>query len=129
MKSKQINVYSSIRQLYCCDFTDIKRVPPERATYTELMKPLKINAYIANLCPIIIHFNALDFNVCRSEEVSFDAQCTIYSLVNMVMYCMKTCDPKLLLLTKYKFNCHIMYVFYSCSYETHLFTQHTKLYS
>ena len=29
------------RQLYCCDITDIKRVPPERATYTKLMKPLK----------------------------------------------------------------------------------------
>ena len=35
------NVYSSIRQLYCCDITDIRRVPPERATYTTLMKPLK----------------------------------------------------------------------------------------
>ena len=34
-------MYSSIRQLYCCDITDIKRVPPERATYTKLMKPLK----------------------------------------------------------------------------------------
>ena len=33
--------YSSIRQLYCCDITDIRRVPPERATYTKLMKPLK----------------------------------------------------------------------------------------
>ena len=30
-----------------------------------------------NLCPIMIHFSDLDFNVCRSEEaqVSFDAQC------------------------------------------------------
>ena len=34
-------VYSSIRQLYCCDITVIRRVPPERATYTKLMKPLK----------------------------------------------------------------------------------------
>ena len=34
-------VYSSIRQLYCCDITDIKRVPPERATYTKSMKSLK----------------------------------------------------------------------------------------
>ena len=25
--------------------------------------------YIANPCPIIIPFNALDFNECRSEEV------------------------------------------------------------
>ena len=24
---------------------------------------------IANLCPIMIHLNALDFNVCRSEEM------------------------------------------------------------
>ena len=43
MKSKKKFkfVYSSIRQLYCCDITDIRRVPPERATYTKLMKPLK----------------------------------------------------------------------------------------
>ena len=45
MKSKILYkkkiVYSSIRQLYCCDITDIRRVPPERATYTKLMKPLK----------------------------------------------------------------------------------------
>ena len=36
-------VYSSIRQLYCCDITYmyIRRVPPERATYTKLMKLLK----------------------------------------------------------------------------------------
>ena len=34
-------VYSSIRQLYCYDITDIGRVPPERATYTKLMTPLK----------------------------------------------------------------------------------------
>ena len=34
-------VYSSIRQLYCCDITDIIRLSPERATYTKLMKPLK----------------------------------------------------------------------------------------
>ena len=34
-------VYSFIRQLYCCDITDIKRVPPERATYTKIMKPLE----------------------------------------------------------------------------------------
>ena len=26
---------------------------------------------IANLCPIMIHFNALDFIVCRSEKVMF----------------------------------------------------------
>ena len=31
-------MYSSIRQLYCCDITYIRRVPPERATYTKLMK-------------------------------------------------------------------------------------------
>ena len=34
-------VYSSNRQLYCYDITDIKRVPPERATYTKLIEPLK----------------------------------------------------------------------------------------
>ena len=33
--------------------------------------------HVANLCPIMINFNALDFIVCRSEEVSFDAQCII----------------------------------------------------
>ena len=36
----------SIRQLYCCDITDIKRVPPERATYTKLMKPLKNHIFL-----------------------------------------------------------------------------------
>ena len=44
MKSKILFkkiMYSSIRQLYCCDITDIRRVPPERATYRNLMKPLK----------------------------------------------------------------------------------------
>ena len=43
-----------------------------------LVRSIKI---IANLCPIMIHFNDLDFNVCRSEEVIsflFDAQCTIF---------------------------------------------------
>ena len=36
-------LYSSIRQLYCCDITDtcIRRVSPERSTYTKLMKRLK----------------------------------------------------------------------------------------
>ena len=33
-------VYSSIRQLYCCDITGNIRVPPERATYTKIMKLL-----------------------------------------------------------------------------------------
>ena len=37
----KICVYNSIRQLYCRDITDIRRVPPKRATYTKLMKPLK----------------------------------------------------------------------------------------
>ena len=34
MKSEILQkfVYSSIRQLYCCDITDIRRVPPERET-------------------------------------------------------------------------------------------------
>ena len=41
MKFSKKFVYSSIRQLYCCDITDIRRVPPERAAYTKLMKPLK----------------------------------------------------------------------------------------
>ena len=39
-----------------------------------------VRSILANLCPIMIHFNALDFNVCRSKEVcdnyvSFDAEC------------------------------------------------------
>ena len=34
-------VYSSIRQLYCCDITDCSRVPPETATYKNLIKTLK----------------------------------------------------------------------------------------
>ena len=44
MKSKilfKTIVYSAIRQLYCFDITDFRRVPPERVTYTQLMKPLK----------------------------------------------------------------------------------------
>ena len=28
-----------------------------------------VKSIIANLCPIMIHFCALDFNMCRSEEV------------------------------------------------------------
>ena len=35
MKSKNLIiffVYSSIRQLYCCDITETRRVPPERVT-------------------------------------------------------------------------------------------------
>ena len=28
-----------------------------------------VRSIFANLCPIMIHFNALDFNVCRFEEV------------------------------------------------------------
>ena len=55
MKSKILYtfVYSSIRQLYCCDITDIRRVPPKRATYTKLMKPLKIISldWIIQICP------------------------------------------------------------------------------
>ena len=48
IKSKILSkyVYSSIRQLYCCDITDIRRVPPERATYRKLMKPLKNPIYL-----------------------------------------------------------------------------------
>ena len=38
-------VYNYIRQLFCCDITDIRRVPPERATYTKLRKPLKIISF------------------------------------------------------------------------------------
>ena len=34
-------VYSSIRQLYCCDITDIIPVPPERAAYKKLTRTLK----------------------------------------------------------------------------------------
>ena len=37
-----------------------------------------VKSIIANLGPIMMHFNALDVNVCRSEEVIslyFDAQC------------------------------------------------------
>ena len=34
-------LYSSIRQLYCCDITDLRRVLPERARYKKLMKTLK----------------------------------------------------------------------------------------
>ena len=34
-------VYSSIRQLYCCDITDISTVPPERAAHKKLTKTLK----------------------------------------------------------------------------------------
>ena len=30
-----------------------------------------VRRIIANLRPIMIHFHALDFNVCRSEEVMF----------------------------------------------------------
>ena len=52
-KWRKKNVYSSIRQLYCCDITDIRRVPPERATYTKVMKPLKIISldWIIQICP------------------------------------------------------------------------------
>ena len=31
-------LYSSNRQLYCCDITDISTVPPERAVYKKLTK-------------------------------------------------------------------------------------------
>ena len=43
MKSKHVVkfVYSSIRQLYCCDFTNISTVPPERAAYKKLTRTLK----------------------------------------------------------------------------------------
>ena len=34
-------VYSSIRQLYCCDITDISKVQPERAAYKKLTKTLE----------------------------------------------------------------------------------------
>ena len=43
MKSKNFVkfVYSSIRQLYCCDITDISTVPPERVAYKKLTRTLK----------------------------------------------------------------------------------------
>ena len=34
-------VYISIRQLYCCDITDISTVPPERVAYKKLTRNLK----------------------------------------------------------------------------------------
>ena len=36
-----ILLYSSIRQLYCCDITDISTVPSERAAYKKLTRTLK----------------------------------------------------------------------------------------
>ena len=30
-----------------------------------------VRSILANLCPIMIHFNALDCNMCRSREVMF----------------------------------------------------------
>ena len=43
MKRKKIVkfVYISIRQLYCCDITDISTVPPGRAAYKNLTRTLK----------------------------------------------------------------------------------------
>ena len=40
---------------------------------------------IANLCPNMFYFDALDFSECRSEEVFlFDAQCIICTLPSSV---------------------------------------------
>ena len=38
---KKKKLYSSIRQLYCCDITYISTVPPERAAYKKLTQTLK----------------------------------------------------------------------------------------
>ena len=49
-----------------------------------------VRTTIANLCPIMIHFNALDFNECRSEEViSFFWRSVYYfsNSPNQIMYC------------------------------------------
>ena len=46
-------VYSSIRQLYCCDITDRSIVPLERAKFKILIKTFKIIAldWIIKICP------------------------------------------------------------------------------
>ena len=44
-----------------------------------------VRSILANLCPIKIHFNALDFSVCRSEEVMFLLTLSVFSfLVNPI---------------------------------------------
>ena len=35
--------------------------------------------YVGNLCPTMIHFNALDFNVCCTEEVMFLLMLSVHS--------------------------------------------------
>ena len=58
-----------------CDFTFI--------LFYSYFTQAKVNCLdvLGNLWPIMIHLDALDFNVCRSEEVIsfFDAQCTLWS--------------------------------------------------
>ena len=41
----------------------------------------KANIGIANLCPIMIHFDALDFSECSSEEVTFSVNGVTAALV------------------------------------------------
>ena len=41
-----------------------------------------VTSIIVNVCPIMIHFYALDFNMCRSEEVISFCRCSVY--VNLV---------------------------------------------
>ena len=75
-----------------------------------------VRSIIANLCPIVIHVNALDFNMCRSAEVSFDAQCIFWTIYK---FACRLCLPPLLmwhnlhLLFSSSFNlrkCMIMYL-------------------
>ena len=46
-------MYSSIRQLQCCDITYCSTVLPERVEYKKLIKTLKIIAldWIIQICP------------------------------------------------------------------------------
>ena len=68
--------------------SDLLRFHPQFTPFwlnqTFVFEMYLVTSTIANMCPNVIHFDAMDFSACRSEKVmflSFDVQCYSISQV------------------------------------------------
>ena len=65
-QSWEASSFCDFWKITSCDFTYLILFDSSKRKFLEMCL---VRSIIANLCPIMIHCNALDFNVCRSEEV------------------------------------------------------------
>ena len=69
------------------------RICETQATLFFLMCLLRTILY---LCPNMIHFDAVDFSECRSEEVMFLLTLSVYFMLLLRLYCKSVTPPMLL---------------------------------